>query len=189
MLTYLFAETSKLCRFFVKSILTLTGLFMFFFDALTWFLVVLSTYGISILCVRSITVSGISTFESLQIPIIFSKSLSLVLLFSVGIPSNLRHNLLSYCSSSSISCWFYKFCCLISKIRCWSMILSDSSSSILLFCFFSSFVNCNSTSFQNFSNRFSYNSLIFCPGYKTVPQYNFLTHQFFDPCLSYALFS
>ena len=73
------------------------------------FLVALSTYGTSIMCARSITVSGISTSDFLQIPIIFSKTLSLVSFFSVEIPSNLRHSLLPYCSSSLISCCFYNF--------------------------------------------------------------------------------
>ena len=82
-------------------------------------------------------------------------------LFSVGIPSNLRHNLLPCCSRSSVSCWFCKFCFLISNIWFWSMILSDSSSFILLLCFFSSFVKCNSIYFRNFSNRFPHNSSTF----------------------------
>ena len=122
------------------------------------FFVVLSTYSTPILCVRSITVSGISIPESLQNPIIFSNTLSLVSFFPVGVPSSLWHNLLPYCSSSLISCWFYKLCLLISKIWCWTMVLLDSSSSVLSHYFFSSFVDCNSICFRNFSNRFPHNS-------------------------------
>ena len=42
------------------------------------FLAALSKDGTSILCARSVTVLGTSTPESLQIPIIFSKTLSVV---------------------------------------------------------------------------------------------------------------
>ena len=72
-------------------------------------LVALSIYCTHILCAQPIAVLGISMPDSLHFPLIFSKPLSLVSLFSVGIPSNLRQSLLLYCSSSSISCWFWKF--------------------------------------------------------------------------------
>ena len=48
------------------------------------------------------------------------------------------------------------FVFLISKIWFWSMVLSDSRSSILLLYIFSSVANCNSTCFLNFSNKFPY---------------------------------
>ena len=157
--------------------LTLTELFMFFFrsmdyclvvrsiksenDIFTRFLVILSTYGTSILCAWSLTKSAISKADSFQIPIIFSKTLSLVSFLSVGVPLNLRNNLLPYCSSFWISCWFCNLCFQIFKIWFWGMVLSYSSSSILLLCFFSSFVNCNSICSQSSSNRFPHISSIF----------------------------
>ena len=137
------------------------------------FLVASSTCDTPILCAWSITVSGISTLDSLQIPIIFCKTLSLVSLFSVRIPWNLGHSLLLYCFSSSISCWFSKFCFLISKIWFWSMVSSDSSSNVrLLLCLFSSFVNCNSICFRNFSNKCPHISYKFLSWLATKPFVN-----------------
>ena len=90
-MSYLFSETSKLCRFFVKSIFSLKGLLIFFFARKIIFLwrivekrimillhcllVVLATYGKLILCAPSITVSGIFTPEFFKVPTIFSKTL------------------------------------------------------------------------------------------------------------------
>ena len=159
-------------------------------DALTWFFTCLVN-----ICYTSpvcpIYNPGISTPESLQIPIISSKTLLLFSFFSVGTPSNLTHSLLPYCSSSSISCWFCKFCFLISKIWCWSMILSDSCSAPLSSCFVLPVHLWNAIQFISETFRIDFNIilLIFCSGYKTVARFHFLTHQFFDLCLSYASFS
>ena len=118
------------------------------------FLVVLSTYGTPILCARSMTVSGISTPDFLKIPIIFSKTLSLFhpsLLEFLQTWGTVFFRIVLCCSISSCFC---KFCFLISKPWLWNIVLSDSSSSILLHCLFSSFVNCDSVCFRNFLNKF-----------------------------------
>ena len=157
-------------------------------DALTWFFSCLVNIRYTnpvcpiYNCIRNLYAWFFANF---QLP----KTLSLVSFFSVGITSNLRHNLLTYCFSSSISCWFCKFCFSISETWFWSINLSDSSSSILLICFFSSLWIVIQFIYKTFRIDFHIILLMFSPGYKPFPQYNFLTHQFFDPCLSWASFS
>ena len=184
--------------------LTLTELFMFFFrsidyclvvrsiksenDIFTRFLVILSTYGTSILCAWSLTKSAISKADSFQIPIIFSKTLSLVSFLSVGVPLNLS----SFCRIVPAfgflvdsATFVFKF--LKSDFEAWFC----HSLAPLFFYFTFSFHLWIVIQFVPKALRIDFHIflLFFCLGCKIVLRYNFLTNQSLDPYLWCASFS